>query len=1088
MAMSAVPLAMSICVALLFWPTQAGGQPGRGFSTGPTMFGSKKEQREVSGLSLSATDEPVAEIRIVGNKTIATQQILNQLETRVGRPFDPALVQRDVRKLASRGWFVDVQPTYEQTAAGRIVTFQVVERPVIRYVEYVGNKKIRTKKLERETDLKIDGPVDPYAVEDARRKIIELYRRSGFNDVQVTILEGNKPTDQGVVFVINEGMPQKIWKVVFEGNSFASDGQLRTKIQSKRPIMFLFKGHLDRELIDADVDRVTAYYRSFGYFQAKVGRIIEFDDQGKWATLRFVVHEGPRYQVENVSFLGNKLFSSESLAMGMTLPSGQPFEQAKMNADVEWLKLLYGSQGYVFADIRADIVYLEEPGKVNLLYKIEEGRRWRIGNIYVHINGDNPHTKIQTALNRLSFRSGEIADIREIQASERRLRASGLFLNDPARGIAPKISFNIPELTDTELAGPGFRGQSPDDWGTAGGSACAAASGPPVAASPELIAPPDDRHSGRGRTSIRTYKLPPPPGFIPTDDQIDLHLCLLVSEEPTQETESGADGGEAGAASMPAYSGGEQPGGPQPYSTAGRVHEVRRFPYDEPVPHNPYQHLTIRTQSPYQAPPPSAQASGPYGGQAVGATGPDASPPGSSPYAVRQAAVTASAQGTQPVAPAQYTAPQSSNPAFGPPPMSAPPPPGGTVPGTTYAPGGAVPGPPPVYGSAPPLTPDPRITPVAPLSPSAPVSPYPADPFTPLDPTTDIDVVVSEAPTGRLMLGVAVNSDAGLMGQFSLDEQNFDWRRPPTSWDDFVSGRAWRGGGQRFRIEAAPGTEVQRYLVSWQEPYLLDTPVSLGLSGSFFNRRYRDWDEERLGGRVSLGYQWVENDLSAAVSYRGESIEISDISTPIAELTEVLGDNSLHGFKLTIANDTRDSPFLATEGHFLQLELEQVIGSFDYPRAIVEGRKYFLLRERPDHSGRHVLTASTRVGFTGSNTPIYENFFAGGFSTLRGFEFRGASPVVSGVQVGGEFLWVNTVEYLFPLTADDMIHGVAFVDFGTVEEKIEIQDFRVSPGFGLRITIPAMGPAPIALDFAFPVAKADFDDEQVFSFNIGLQR
>ena len=33
-----------------------------------------------------------------------------------------------------------------------------------------------------------------------------------------------------------------------------------------------------------------------------------------------------------------------------------------------------------------------------------------------------------------------------------------------------------------------------------------------------------------------------------------------------------------------------------------------------------------------------------------------------------------------------------------------------------------------------------------------------------------------------------------------------------------------------------------------------------------------------------------------------------------------------------------------------------------------------------------------------------------------------------------------------------------------------------------------MGPAPIALDFAFPIAKADTDDTQVFSFNIGLQR
>ena len=79
---------------------------------------------------------------------------------------------------------------------------------------------------------------------------------------------------------------------------------------------------------------------------------------------------------------------------------------------------------------------------------------------------------------------------------------------------------------------------------------------------------------------------------------------------------------------------------------------------------------------------------------------------------------------------------------------------------------------------------------------------------------------------------------------------------------------------------------MQRYLVSFTEPYLFDTPVSLGLSGSFFDRRYRDWDEQRLGGRVSLGYQWVENDLSTAIAYRGEDVKISNPSTnPLPELS-----------------------------------------------------------------------------------------------------------------------------------------------------------------------------------------------------------
>jgi len=72
-----------------------------------------------------------------------------------------------------------------------------------------------------------------------------------------------------------------------------------------------------------------------------------------------------------------------------------------------------------------------------------------------------------------------------------------------------------------------------------------------------------------------------------------------------------------------------------------------------------------------------------------------------------------------------------------------------------------------------------------------------------------------------------------------------------------------------------------------------------------------------------------------------------------------------------------------------------------------------------------------------------------------------------------------------------MVKGVAFCDFGTVEENIEINgdNFRVAPGVGLRIHMPALGiGAPLAFDFAFPVNSADGDDEKIFSFYLGLVR
>ncbi|MDX1947215.1 MAG: BamA/TamA family outer membrane protein [Pirellulaceae bacterium] len=387
--------------------------------------------------------------------------------------------------------------------------------------------------------------------------------------------------------------------------------------------------------------------------------------------------------------------------------------------------------------------------------------------------------------------------------------------------------------------------------------------------------------------------------------------------------------------------------------------------------------------------------------------------------------------------------------------------------------------------------------PAAPATPFTPVFPW-FQPPTNIAPTpeelaatpTPLDVFVEETRTGRFMFGVSVNSNAGLMGQITIDERNFDIARPPTSWEDFMNGTAWRGAGQGFRIEAQPGTRFQRYLVSFTEPYFLNTNVSFNASGFYFYRNYYDWNEDRVGGRLAWGYR-LTPDLSVSTSLRLENVDVSDPRVVgVPQLDEVVGDNSLYGARFTLTRDTRDIPFMPTEGQLIEMSFEQTFGSFDYPRGDISLAQYFMLRERPDGSGRHTLALTSKVGFSGSDTPIFENYFAGGYSTIRGFQFRGASPLVGGVRVGGQFQWINSVEYFFPLTADDMVKATVFCDFGTVEEDIALrpENFRVAPGFGFRINVPAMGPAPLAFDFAFPVATAAGDDEQTFSFFFGATR
>ena len=363
-------------------------------------------------------------------------------------------------------------------------------------------------------------------------------------------------------------------------------------------------------------------------------------------------------------------------------------------------------------------------------------------------------------------------------------------------------------------------------------------------------------------------------------------------------------------------------------------------------------------------------------------------------------------------------------------------------------------------------------------------------PYNPRMRDVPVEVIVQEGQTGRFSVGGSVNSDLGLAGQIILEERNFDIMKWPGRPSDLLNG-AFRGAGQNFRLELVPGTSVQRYTLSWTEPNLFGySPFSLSVGGFYFTRIYRDWTEKRLGGRVALGYE-ITPDLSLTTELRAEDVEISKPRVlGVAPLDRVLGSNDLYTGRVRLAHNTRDSPFLPTEGHLLELIYDQTFGEFDYPRGQVNWSRYFLVRQRADGSGRHTFTSSIRLGFSGADTPLFENFFAGGFSTMRGFQFRGASPVLSDVQVGGRFQFLGSFEYMMPVTADDMLRMVAFVDYGTIERDIEInsKNFRVAPGLGARIAVPALGPAPLAFDFAFQIAYADTDTRQVFSFTMGLTR
>lgn len=1083
-------------------------------------------------VSPGGSEEMVVEVRVIGREYVSWSKLAPLIRTRAGRPLDMELIEEDVRRLNRSRLFMSVKTWTQAVPGGRVVIFEVVERPVLHYVKFVGNEKVRKKVLAEKAELKPGDAMDPFAVEEGRRKIEDYYHSHGFSNVRVTIIEGSKPDDKGAIYLINEGKKQRFLWTRFEGNTVATDARLRTQIHSKPGFLWIFRGQVDRKEIDEDINRLKAYYASLGYFNAKIGREVEYNAEKNWITLTFVIDEGPRYQVREVRFIGNERFSADELNEATKLKSGQYFNQSQLQSDVAALQEKYGALGYVFADIKPDIRYLPEPGQADLVYEIKEGDRYRVSKIDVKIGSEevSPHTKITTVLNRLSLAPGDVVDIRELRASERRLRASGLFLIDPVRGFQPKIVFSPPEVSDEEVEvarppkrQPAVRGQSPSPSSESLEPATPA-QGDRFGVlsvygqlSPEGIAflqqqeqqatnpgqsqeghRPDSHGIQKDVGSVRGQMpwLPPPvlgrPGAVPPtragwwpvlwgSKPSGPRTALEKTELPTR-----SDNNLVVRAQSPTWG---EPG--------SRV--IPTLPLERPLPGMERFYQIGSSQQQVQA---GSAAAGPStAGSANGTSASgyptDSSTPGyanvSSPgYGVGSSAAgntTGSDRSVVGVVPGGD---------------------GASASGYVRAPGsGGANGAGAAFPSIPqqPETPGPFrrwidehfLGDGAPgggilggrggvVSGLPPGEELPAEPLRPLP----LEVITEESRTGRIMLGVGITSDAGLVGSVIIDEQNFDIFRFPHSWEEIRNGTAWRGAGQRFRVEAVPGTEVHRYAVSFTEPYFLNTEISTGLSGYFFRRNYEDWDEERVGGTVRVGYQ-LRPDLTTTFTFRGEKVTLYDPHVSpgvVPDLDAALGANELFGFRIGLAYDTRDSAFLPTEGHYIDFGFEQVIGSFDYPRGDFEIRKYFTLHQRADGSGRHVLSVGFSFAVTGEETPIYDHYFAGGFSTLRGFDYRGADPHIAGVSVGGHMQLLGSAQYLFPITADDMLRAVVFCDFGTVEEDYTLRDenFRVSLGFGLRLLVPAMGPAPLAFDFAWPVAKADGDVTEVFSFFIGLGR
>ncbi len=353
-------------------------------------------------------------------------------------------------------------------------------------------------------------------------------------------------------------------------------------------------------------------------------------------------------------------------------------------------------------------------------------------------------------------------------------------------------------------------------------------------------------------------------------------------------------------------------------------------------------------------------------------------------------------------------------------------------------------------------------------------------------------VEVEEGVSTDFRIGLGVSTDNGVLGTFIINNRNFDLFDWPRTWGELFRGQAFRGAGQRLRLQLEPGNDISQFRIGFTEPYLLDKPVRLDTQAYLFQRARESYDEERLGLTASLSRRFesgLARGWAVEGAIRAENIKIDNLRTLAANpIFRARGNTFLTSLKGSLVRDTTDSRFQPSEGYRLSLAWEQVgaLGGDDAFGKPTASASWYRTLQTDALDRKSILALRADAGYIVGNAPVFERFYGGGFGSIRGFEFRGVSPRAGlfNDRVGGDFILLVGGEYSFPVYGENL-RGVAFVDMGTVEEGLEITDWRASIGLGLRINVEFFGPIPIVLDWGIPIADGEFDDTRIFNFSFG---
>jgi outer membrane protein insertion porin family len=346
----------------------------------------------------------------------------------------------------------------------------------------------------------------------------------------------------------------------------------------------------------------------------------------------------------------------------------------------------------------------------------------------------------------------------------------------------------------------------------------------------------------------------------------------------------------------------------------------------------------------------------------------------------------------------------------------------------------------------------------------------------------DINVAVTEKSSGSVLAGLGYSQTDGIVVNASIEQENF------------------AGTGKKVSLALKTSSANQFYQIAYVNPYYTVDGISRG-----FNLSYRAVDFSELNSAdyktddgiigVNFGVPLSEfNRFSFGVQLH--HIDFSLGAFPSDELIEFVQENGNKFLDLEVnlswRHDSRDSAIFPNSGAIQRLYgMVTVPGSdLQFYKASYEHRRYWPV------VNDFVVSVNGQIGYGDSygstyKLPFFENFFAGGPGSIRGFKARTIGPRDSqGDPLGGNFMYVGNLELLFPppyMKSKESIRLALFADAGSVvdttnTDTFDSKEIRISAGIGASWLSPV---GALTVSYAIPLKKSTLDEEEPFQFTFG---